>query len=202
MKYPKRTGNFRGSKLTLLIVFGTIVCSVGLGFGYRQAQHQDIQPTNVDNSGSTGTPIAIEKSPSQWQVSDIDVTDLWNQTNAARAQAGLAALSLNPALNTSAAAKCADMVAKNYWAHNDPSGQEPWHFIKEAGVQYRFAGENLGAGYDTSPALFAGWMNSQEHKDNILSSHFTDVGFAVCKTGDSFPTNTAPTLLVIQHFSG
>jgi hypothetical protein len=141
---------------------------------------------------------AVSVAVKTLQVSDIDVYDLWNQTNEARAQNNLPALSLNPLLNASASAKCNDMVAKDYWSHIDPTGMHGWHFITEAGISYITAGENLAYGYDGATGVVNGWMNSEEHKANILNAGFTDVGFAVCKSGDF--QNKGPQLLVVQHF--
>ena len=61
---------------------------------------------------------------------DIDLNTLYSLINQDRATESLTALTRNDELDSSAQAKCADMVAQNYWAHNDPSGQTPWHFLR------------------------------------------------------------------------
>ncbi len=50
-------------------------------------------------------------------------------TNTERSSNGLPALSINDKLNQAAQAKANDMVARDYWSHNTPDGQEPWVFF-------------------------------------------------------------------------
>ncbi len=186
-------------KLSSLFVGMAVVASLSFTIGLTHSKkviHVASDTTSSDKSQIAEQPLQSLSS------SGIDIYDLWNRTNQARATAGLSALKLNPLLDNSATAKCTDMVVKNYWAHNDPSGVEPWHFIKEAGVPYTTAGENLAYGFNTTQDVFSGWMNSEEHKDNILNASYTDVGFAVCVTSSGFSGTIGPSLLVVQHFTG
>lgn len=119
--------------------------------------------------------------PSQRDVlgyaTSMSVSSLLSGTNQQRANYGKAGLTLNSKLNTAAQNKANDMAAKDYWSHNSPSGQTPWSFITAAGYQYQTAGENLAYGFDTAADTITGWMNSPEHKANILNSTYTNVGF-------------------------
>jgi hypothetical protein len=127
---------------------------------------------------------------------DIAVTELLVQTNQKRAEQGLPPLTLSPELSDAAAKKAQDMFAKNYWAHNSPDGTTPWVFIKAAGYDYLYAGENLARGFTNSADIINAWMASKGHRENILSSNYQDVGFAVehgILTGDD-------TILVVQMF--
>jgi len=129
----------------------------------------------------------------------INIDNLWRRTNGARLQAKLKPLSLNPVLNTSSAAKCADMVSKNYWAQNDPAGTPPWHFITDAGITYKQAGENIAQGFITDAGVFKGLTDTDAHKANMLNPAFTQVGFAVCKSPNL--QGKGPKLLVVQQFT-
>jgi hypothetical protein len=71
------------------------------------------------------------------------------------------------------------MFDEDYWNHVSPSCLDPWHWFKQVGYPYTFAGENLAKDFDTSAGVNDGWMNSAGHKANILNTHYTDVGFAV-----------------------
>lgn len=126
-----------------------------------------------------------------------NIADLLDATNAIRTKNNLPAFSMNAKLNESAKAKCDDMVTRNYWDHKDPNGQDPYHFFTEAGVKYAKAGENLAYGYTNAQQTLTGWMNSQSHKDNLLDSEFTQVGFAVCESGDFI--NQGRQDIVVQH---
>ncbi len=127
-------------------------------------------------------------------ASDISVQQLLILTNQQREGNSLAPLSNNPELDQAAYNKAADMFAKDYWAHNAPDGTTPWVFIKGAGYNYVYAGENLARGFSNASDVVTAWMNSQEHRKNILSSNYRDVGFAVA-TGK---LNGEDTVLVVE----
>ncbi len=128
---------------------------------------------------------------------DISVQELINSTNQKRQENGLPSLSNNSALTTAAGRKADDMFAKNYWAHNSPNGTTPWFFIKQAGYDYVYAGENLARGFNSATDVVNAWMAStQGHRENVLSPNFKDVGFAV-KSGS---LNGEQTFLVVEEF--
>jgi len=141
-------------------------------------------------------PISTVSSKT-WQ-SLINGSELLAQTNKVRADMKLAPLLANSQLTVSATAKCRDMVIRNYWAHNDPAGIEPWHFIDESGYKKIAAGENLAYGFKDSSAVMRGWMKSPEHKAALLDPVYRDVGFGICSS-QSF-INTGPQNIVVQHF--
>lgn len=128
----------------------------------------------------------------------IDITSqrLYELTNQERAKAGLPALSYNATLSNAAQLKAADMFSKNYWAHNAPDGTTPWVFFQRAGYRYELAGENLARDFEYSNNVMDGWMASPGHKENILKSGYTDIGFAVAN-GQLDGTDTT---LVVQLF--
>jgi len=117
-------------------------------------------------------------------------------TNQQRLEQGLSPLSLNPTLSQAAQLKAGDMFAFNYWAHNSPSGRDPWSFFKEAGYGYLYAGENLARDFMTSEAVVNAWMNSSSHKENILNGRYNETGLAVVDG----TLNGVETTLVVQLF--
>lgn len=112
-------------------------------------------------------------------ASDISIQSLLNGTNAQRINNGLPALQINGQLDEAAQNKANDMAARDYWSHNTPDGQTPWSFISATGYQYQTAGENLAYGFATSDDTITGWMNSPEHRANILNTTYQDVGFGI-----------------------
>jgi hypothetical protein len=104
---------------------------------------------------------------------------LLTTTNAQRETNHLSDLELSSALNTAAQAKANDMVQKDYWAHVAPDGTQPWSFISATGYNYDHAGENLAYGFSDASAVTNAWMHSPEHRENLLSTQYTQVGFAV-----------------------
>lgn len=110
-------------------------------------------------------------------ATNTSVSGLLQATNSRRANNGQQSLALNQQLINAAQAKANDMVARDYWSHNTPDGQEPWIFFEEAGYAYTKAGENLAYGFPDSNETVTGWMNSPTHRDNMLDPAFTEVGF-------------------------
>lgn len=127
---------------------------------------------------------------------DISGEELLLLTNKQRQNNGIASLSLNEKLAEAAAKKANDMFKYNYWAHNSPAGKTPWVFIKSSGYKYVYAGENLARGFSTAEDVVKAWMASPDHRNNMLSSNYSDVGFAV-KIGK---LNGEETVLVVEEF--
>ena len=110
---------------------------------------------------------------------DISTQQLLILTNQQRQNNNLSALTDNTELDQAAANKATDMFNKNYWAHNAPDGTTPWTFIKGAGYNYVYAGENLARGFNNASDVVTAWMNSPEHRKNVLSPNYQNVGFSV-----------------------
>lgn len=127
---------------------------------------------------------------------DISIEKLIVLTNIERQKQGLPSLIQNPQLSRAALQKAEDMFAKNYWAHNSPDGKTPWYFIREAGYNYTYAGENLARGFETADEAVKAWMASPKHRANVLSGNFNEVGFAV-KEGR---LNGEDTVLIVEAF--
>jgi hypothetical protein len=129
-------------------------------------------------------------------ATDIHVEQLLSDTNAQRISAGLEPLTLNSELSAAAAAKASDMFAKNYWAHNSPSGLTPWDFIIQSGYHYTVAGENLAKNFSDSKAVVDAWMASPSHRANMIKPGYKEIGFAVVNGTLSGEETT----LVVQMF--
>lgn len=97
-------------------------------------------------------------------------------TNDYRTKAGLMPLNINSQLAQAAQAKAQSMVAANYWSHIAPDGTTPWDYVQRSGYKFSTAGENLAYGFSTSDQVIAAWMNSAEHRANVLGG-YADVGF-------------------------
>lgn len=127
---------------------------------------------------------------------DISSEKLLILTNKERQNNGIAPLSFNEKLTDAAAKKAQDMFEYDYWAHNSPTGKTPWTFIKSSGYKYVYAGENLARGFTTPEDVIKAWMTSSAgHRENMLSSNYQDVGFAV-KIGE---LNGEETVLIVEE---
>lgn len=128
---------------------------------------------------------------------NITINSLVEQTNQARNQAGAAALVPSGKLNQAAYLKAQDMFADQYWSHNAPDGTMPWKWLSDVGYDYNEAGENLAMNYNTTENVMKAWMNSPEHRDNILKVSYQEVGFAIA----SGTLNNRPTTIVVALYA-
>ncbi len=129
-------------------------------------------------------------------ASDITPERIVELTNNKRIDTGLQPLKLNEKLSQGAQLKAGDMFAFDYWAHQSPSGREPWEFFQEAGYEYRVAGENLARDFMNSNEVVEAWMNSPTHKENILNPKYQEIGVAVVNG----TLGGIQTTLVVQFF--
>ncbi len=117
-------------------------------------------------------------------VTNVNPSSLLVSTNKQRLANHDPSLVVNDALARAAQNKANDMVKRNYWAHATPDGQTPWSFISASGYAYQYAGENLAYGFVSSDDAVSGWMNSQEHRQNLLDKKYTEAGFGIAESED------------------
>lgn len=141
--------------------------------------------------------ILLKTSPGVLGIaSDISISRLLSLTNQKREENGLQSLKLNEELSKAAGEKAKDMLASDYWAHNNPQGKSPWDFIISSNYKYLYAGENLAKDFANSDGVVSAWMKSPTHRENILQDKYEDVGFAVLNGR----LNGEETTLVVQMF--
>lgn len=121
-------------------------------------------------SAPASTGATVQKSGFAAQVVDL--------VNQERAKAGLSALKTDAKLTTVADAKAKDMYNNNYFDHNSPTYGSPFDMMKQFGVTYSYAGENIAMGQQSPTEVMTAWMNSPGHKANILNANFKSIGVA------------------------
>lgn len=129
------------------------------------------QSENTDKSEQT-------KDASQFEQK---VVDLVNQE---RQKQGLKPLTLNKKLSDVARTKSKDMMDKGYFDHNSPTYGSPFDMMKQFGIEYTTAGENIAKGQQSPEDVMNAWMNSDGHRKNILNPDFTEIGVGYVK-GDT-----------------
>jgi len=106
------------------------------------------------------------------------------QLNQIRTAHGLAQLELTDRLSAAAHAHTLDMVAKGYFAHDSLGGTPFWKRIEGYYPSGKFSfwsvGENLfwESGAVDATAGVKAWMASPEHRANILSRTWREIGIA------------------------
>ncbi|OMF15169.1 serine protease [Paenibacillus amylolyticus] len=127
-------------------------------------------PSNTGNTGNNTSNSGSESTQSDF------ATQVVKLVNAERAKAGLSALSSDALLDKVAVAKVKDMSNNNYFDHQSPTYGSPFDMMKQFGVTYSYAGENIAKGQKTPQEVVTAWMNSEGHRANILSKNFTHIG--------------------------
>ena len=125
----------------------------------------------------------IVKVPNLASVKLIE-KQIATMANTERAKAGLAPLRLNWQLSRVARYKSQDMIDKNYFSHQSPTYGSPFDMMKNFGIKYMAAGENIAYGQRTATEVMTGWMNSSGHRANILSKNYSEIGVGLAKKSD------------------
>jgi uncharacterized membrane protein required for colicin V production len=102
--------------------------------------------------------------------------------NEERAKVGVAPLVADETLRAVARANSKDMWERQYFAHVNPDGLDPFERMEKGGAIFRTAGENLALARTVERA-HEGLMNSPGHKRNILDPSFKRVGIGVIDGG-------------------
>ncbi|MED3888049.1 MULTISPECIES: CAP domain-containing protein [Priestia] len=142
-----------------------------------KAPEQTQQNTKAQQSENTDKAEQT-KDASQFEQK---VVDLVNQE---RQKQGLKPLTLNKKLSDVARTKSKDMMDKGYFDHNSPTYGSPFDMMKQFGIEYTTAGENIAKGQQSPEDVMNAWMNSDGHRKNILNPDFTEIGVGYVK-GDT-----------------
>jgi len=149
-------------------------------------------PTAAPAAPAAPAPVAARPAPTRRPPSPPIVGvggaagaqfSLINQDRAAN---GVATLAYNASLARVAQYRAQDMLNRNYFSHYDPStGQLAFvGLLRLWGIPYSTAGENIA--WSTNPSMAAintMFMNSPEHRANILKAGYHRVGLGVASNG-------------------
>lgn len=136
--------------------------------------------TSTDQS-STGDSAASDAEDRTAETTQAEaILQLVNQE---RKKAGVPALTLSNKLTEVANAKAKDMADKGYFSHESPTYGSPFDMLKQFGVSFSYAGENIAAGQKTAEEVMNSWMNSSGHKANILNKNYTQLGVGFTRGG-------------------
>jgi hypothetical protein len=116
--------------------------------------------------------LAVSAGPSASASPDSEFV---SRTNGARSSYGVGAYAVRSELAAVARRQAGRMAAAHTIYHNGNLGNEV--------SNWRSIGENVGMGGSVS-AIHNAFMNSSEHRSNILSTSFTEVGIGTARGSD------------------
>ncbi len=164
-------------------------CNTSNNGANNNSQNSGNTDSGNTNSGSNNIP---SEDVTNGNFSDQVEQLIFNKVNEERAKAGVPALSYNSTMETYARIKSKDMGDKNYFDHKDLNGELITAQMARDGVSYSAWGENIAyiGGVSDAAALadqfMTNWMNSQGHRENILSTNFSSIGVGVYKSGNRY----------------
>ncbi len=112
-------------------------------------------------------------SPEEQRVLDL--------VNGYRKEYGLHELKTFARLHTTAMKKAIDLVEYNYMAHDSDTLGTPFEMLRENGIEYEVAGENI-AGNQTADNAVQSWINSKLHRENLLDERYEYTAIAVVES--------------------
>lgn len=155
-----------------------VAYSTYLRIGAAPAPKPPTTPTPKPPTTPTPKPPTTPTPPSTPEGITAEEQEMLNYVNQARANAGVKALQFDMELVKIARLKAQDMVNKNYFSHTSPTYGSPFDMMRQFGISYRTAGENI-AGNRTAKAAFDAWMNLSGHRQNILNPNYNYTGIGI-----------------------
>ena len=115
--------------------------------------------TNTGGSSSSSSSSGAGSNASNTASLTADELETFNLINQERNKNGLSSLKIDSEVQRVARIKAQDLVNNNYFAHESPTYGTPFNMLKNFGITYKSAGENLAGNSSNSGAVNA-WMNS------------------------------------------
>ncbi len=134
---------------------------------------------DLNKPKKTVTNVQAVQQP---ELVKLNADTIFNLVNAERAKNGLQPLIRDARLDATAQSRADDMVARDYFGHNDPVTGENLVNILNGQKQCAISSENIGQTYsnpDDNIKQVSNWMNSKAHHDAILSTEYDITGVAV-----------------------
>jgi uncharacterized protein YkwD len=144
-----------------------------------------LAPTSLSHGSAAPAPSSTTQDSSE-AAAALTALALINQS---RSERGLAPLTMDDGLTRVAQAHAQDMATRNFMAHVNPDGLQPWDRVKAAGISYTLMDENLSLsqGYSSltdaltasHQAMMAETTSGNNHRATILNARLTKVGIGI-----------------------
>lgn len=159
----------------ILVVFVIFILIEGISL----ATYQTVVLAQIEENNTISamrTKIGLEEvNLSEEETRTLDLINEYRKQN------GLKELKPFSEIQYVAKIKAEDLVNNEYFSHNSPILGTPFQMLKNNGVTYKIAGENL-AGSTTPEKAVEAWINSPSHRDNILEDRFEYTGIYVIES--------------------
>lgn len=149
--------------------------------------------------GITAAPKTTAIIPKPSIQSNSSITDtIVALVNKERAAKNLPALVKNQALTNSAQGFATHLAQYNFLSHTGKDGSTMVSRNTASGyTNYKWMGENVASGQSTADQVMNSWMNSQGHRENILSANAKEIG-----VGYAYNPNSTYKYFWVEEFGG
>ena len=150
-----------------------------LSGGANQNINIEALDVNADNSKNAKDVIAMRRYlTGGWnvelvlpsQIKEKYINEVLRLVNEERAKEGL-----NPYKYYYDGQIAADIRAEEIiksFSHTRPDGRSAWTVFEDNNIDFWSFGENIAWGYSSPEEVVKAWMNSEGHRENILSNNF------------------------------
>ncbi len=176
------TSTYASSTITHKVVAGDSMWKIAVKYEVGLSEIKSANP-HITNPELI-YPGRILNIPKADQTVSSYEKEVINLVNDIRVKNGLKTLTYDWELSRVARFKSQDMRDNKYFSHNSPVYGSPFDMIKNFGISYRSAGENIARGQKTPQAVVDAWMNSSGHRANILNSSYTKIGVGYVPEGN------------------
>ena len=120
-------------------------------------------------SGDGGGGMGVES------VGGPQAAEVVNLVNDERSSHGCGPVEVDDRLTAAAQEHSQDMADRGYMAHESLDGETPDERAERHGY-YAFGAENVAKGQRSAEQVMNAWMNSPDHRDNILDCGLESIG--------------------------
>lgn len=110
---------------------------------------------------------------------DAEVCAVFQLVNQERVSRGREPYAWNARLAVASQRHAEDMVANDYFSHTSQDGRTFGDRADDADYEGFATGENIAAGQGSAEAVMESWMNSDGHRNNILSTGSNEIGIGL-----------------------
>ena len=164
---------------------GDRLINLSIQLEHRLSKVFDKQETAVVTNNNQHDEITMLNFSSSDTIADIQAEEqMLQKTNDERIKMGLKPLIMDPTIQVVARAHSQDMFEHGYFSHNTLDNKTLFDRLVTGQIIFNTAAENIAFGPNIDLAHL-GLMNSDTHRQNILSPDFSKVGIGIMK-GDGY----------------
>lgn len=178
----KITGETRGSKLVTRITVPANWLEEKLSPVFNEAVKRTMNRMTVKPGTEEFVELPYTVDIGKQSVRAELEKQMLSMVNAERIKEGLNTVKADPELAEVARQHSRDMFQRGYFSHVAPEGKGPFDRMREAGVKFSHAGENLALA-QTLDLAHSGLMHSPGHRANILRPQFGRLGIGIIDGG-------------------